>query len=119
MSKRERVTDASSKWAKLNTSELALMAQDFDANAHRGLERPTLIRILSGETTESLPTYRPDKYRLRIMRYMNENWERVEPLLRCPARSRDPHACFSCPDIQVAECSINNPTIFSKKDSSK
>lgn len=116
MPKLERSTDTEGDWGSLNTSELVLNAQDVDENAHRGMERSELIRLITKGSDEPLPTYRPDKYRLRIMEYLNDNWQRVEPLIRCPARSRDPRACFSCTDIQVAECSLSNAFIFKKDD---
>lgn len=114
MSKLRRSADAKGDWDTLNASELAALAQDIDPNAHRGCSREVLLSVLRGESPP-LPTYRPDKYRLRIMQYLDENWERVEPLLTCPARSRDPHACFACTDVQVAECSLSNAVIFKKE----
>lgn len=114
MSKRAGTAPAKGRWSDINLTELVLLAQDLDNNAHRGLGRSALIALLEGRP-EPLPTYRVDKYRLRIMTFLDANWERVEPLLKCPARSRDLRACFTCTDIQVAECSLNNPTIFKEK----
>lgn len=107
-------SDSQSPWQDLNLTELVELARDTDPNAHRGMGRSALLTVIN-EGKSNLPVYRVDKYRLRIMEYLDSNWERVEPLLNCPARSRDPHACFSCTDIQVAECSLNNPTIFKEK----
>jgi len=116
MSQLQGKRDPKSPWQDLNLTELVDLARDFEPDAHRGLGRAAILEILTnGKSTTALPSYRVDKYRVRIMQYLDANWERVEPLLNCPARSRDPRACFNCLDVQVAECSLNNPAIFKEK----
>jgi hypothetical protein len=100
---------------ELNTSELLLLAQEHNLNVHRGLDRAVLYAIILGEDVD-LPERRVDKYRLRIMGFINEHWKQVEPLVRgCPAGTRDPRACFQCTDVQVVECMMTNAQFFPSK----
>ncbi len=49
------------------------------------------------------------------MEYVIENWDRVSPLLACPASTKEARACFSCTDVQVAECALTNPQVVEKE----
>lgn len=93
-------------YANLNHSELARIAQELEHEAHRGLPRELLIRIIEG-ASPVLPERTVNKKRLKIMQTLNENWEQVSCLISCPATSRDPRACFSCHDLQAVSCSLN------------
>lgn len=92
---------------ELNLSELVQMAWLMNPGAHRGLPRPTLYAIIRGEDIP-LPERNIDIWRHTIFKFVDINWARVNPLLSCPMKSRKPHACFNCPDIQVAECTLVN-----------
>lgn len=103
----------------LNTSELLLLAQEHEPNSHRGLSREVLLRIALGEET-ALPPRHVDKVRLQIMRFVDTNFKRVEPLVQaCPAKTRDLRACFQCTDVQVVECALMNPIIFESNNKKK
>jgi len=102
--------------AKMNLSELALLAQEHNVNAHRGLDRDILVRIILGEDIH-LPDRHVDKIRLKIMSFIDKNFRQVEPLVQsCPAKTRDLRACFQCTDVQVTECALSNPIIFETKN---
>lgn len=97
---------------EMNASELLLLAQENNLNAHRGLDRAVLIKIILGEEID-LPERQVDKIRLKIMTFIDENFKQVEPLVQaCPAKTRDLRACFQCTDVQVTECALGNPIIF-------
>lgn len=100
----------------LNTTELVAIAQQFSPEAHRGLPREVLLAILENAEELELPRRTINKKRLKIMKYINENWVAVEPLIACPARSRDPHACYRCSDLQVTSCTIDNSEKFAGED---
>lgn len=103
----------------LNASELLLLAQEHEPNAHRGLPREVLIRIALGEEIE-LPPRHVDKVRLKIMEFVDANFKQVEPLVQaCPAKTRDLRACFQCTDVQVVECALMNPIIFESNSNRK
>jgi hypothetical protein len=92
---------------ELNLSELVSLAWAENPNAHRSLGREALINIIVGTTVE-LPDRRIDVWRRTIYAFVDAHWRQVEPLLSCPMKSRQPHACFQCPDVQVAECVLVN-----------
>jgi hypothetical protein len=101
-------------WDDINETELTWLAQENNPNAHRSLGRERLLAIVMGEDVD-LPDRAVDKVRLRIMEFVDQHWTQVEPLLACPARTRDPRACFNCTDVQVVECALsNNKKIFGK-----
>jgi hypothetical protein len=97
-------------WAdKINLTELTLMAQEVTPGATRFLGREKLLAIIEDGDVGGVPDSRPvDVTRLRIMKYVDANFDRVKPLLSCPAKTRDPRACFQCLDHQVLECAISS-----------
>ncbi len=97
---------------KLNLTELVTLVRRVEPNAHRGLPREVLVGILEEEIEPKLPHRIIDGKRLRIMEYINGNWTAVRELITCPAKSRDPHACFGCSDLQVSLCTIENSKKF-------
>ncbi len=101
----------------LNTTELALVAQDVDGEAHRGQSREALLALIeSGECADLKPRF-VNKARLRIMQYVVDHWKQVEPLLSCPASSKEPRACFQCTDLQAIECAVTNlANIFPQRE---
>lgn len=92
---------------ELNVSELVAMAWAMNPGAHRALPRETLYSIIQGEDI-ILPERHIDIWRATIFTFCDEHWMQVKPFLSCPMKSRKPHACFNCPDIQVAECTLVN-----------
>lgn len=95
----------------LNLSELVLLAQETNDKAHRGLGREVLTKLALGEDV-AIQERQIDKTRLTIMEFVDAHWDQVRPLLSCPAKTRDPRACFQCTDIQVLECATSNDIIF-------
>ena len=102
-------------WTTLNRSELAAIAAEFDPEAHRGLPFERLVEIIEG-FADALPERFVNKKRLAIMQHINDNWDSVSPLIACPAKSRNPRACFGCTDLQVACCVLENVKLFSKDE---
>lgn len=101
----------------MNASELLLLAQETNLNAHRGLPRETLIQLAQGSEMD-LPDRRIDKTRLRVMQWIDANFRQVFPLVQgCPAKTRDLRACFQCTDVQAVECALTNSFIL-KPDNS-
>ena len=98
----------------LNLSELVQICKEIQPEAHRHLPRELLELIAMGEDVE-LPERTVNKTRLKIMTYINENYSQVEYQISCPAKSRDPHACFTCTDLQVACCTVSNLKLFGKE----
>lgn len=94
---------------ELNLTELTLMAQEISPGASRWLGRERLVAILDNGDLEGVPDQRPtDVIRLHIMQYVDKNFDRVSPLLACPAKTRSPRACFQCLDYQVMDCALSS-----------
>jgi len=93
----------------LNLTELCMICQATNLEVHRALPRKLLEQIALGKEV-TLPERFTTKVRLKIMKYIDEHWDYVEYQLSCPAKSRDPYACFHCSDLQVASCTLENPT---------
>ena len=101
---------------ELNLSELVQMAWLVNPGAHRSLPRDTLYAIIQGEEVW-LPERHVDIWRHTIFKFCDMHWQQVNPLLSCPMKSRKPHACFNCPDIQVAECTlVNHETLLQERN---
>ena len=96
---------------RLNLTELAHLTRQVEPSAHRALPREVLIAILEGKEVQ-LPDRIIDGKRLKIMKYIDAHWDGVNALLTCPAKTRDPHACFGCSDLQVSSCVIDNSKRF-------
>ncbi len=47
-----------------------------------------------------------DSWRHGIMGFLIDHWQVVETQLTCPAKSKDPRACFECVDAQVVSCVV-------------
>ena len=96
---------------ELNLSELAQLAQSMDPRAHRDLPREVLVAIANGEEYD-LPDRSVDDYRDRVYLFVDQNWEQLSPLISCPLKTRAPRSCFTCVDLQVAECVTQNRSTF-------
>lgn len=101
-------------WAflgELNMTELATMAAAQNVHAHRGVPREVLISIVQGESHELRPR-QMDLWRDAIFAFVDTHWTQLSPLLSCPMKARQPHACFQCTDVQVSECVVQNHRIL-------
>lgn len=96
----------------LNRTELAAAARQIDPEAHRNLPEEVLVAIIEGRQDDVLPPRRLNKMRLKIMQFLDDNWDQVSYQISCPAKTRDRHACFGCTDLQVSCCTIDNAKTF-------
>lgn len=42
------------------------------------------------------------------MQFVNEYYPKLRSQLTCPAKTRDPKACYGCVDAQVYTCLVEN-----------
>ncbi len=105
-------------WADLNETELAMVAAEWHPEAHKGYPRALLIEVIEKASVE-LPASTLHKKRLRIMRYIDDCWSAVSALISCPAKTRDPYACFGCSDNQVSSCTLENRSKFLDQEERK
>jgi hypothetical protein len=100
---------------QLNHSELVELARLCDSSAHRGLSREQLLAVAC-LSAPPLPLRTIDKKRLQILRFIDTHWEQVSYQINCPAKSRDPRACFTCSDLQATACATDNKDVLNEKD---
>ena len=100
---------------EMNLSELVAIARELENEAHRGMGREKLLEIIEG-VHDPLPQRTINKRRLQIFNYLDTHWEQVASLVSCPAKTRDPWACFGCTDFQAAACYVDNKDRFEDKD---
>lgn len=93
---------------RFNHTELYQMARSAKLNVPPSCSRDELISYLLGEV--ELPPHESDidAWRRGIMGFLIEHWKQVETQLTCPAKSKDPNACFGCVDTQVVSCLVGN-----------
>lgn len=101
------MTTSSAPFSALNHTELFQMCCSAGIPARPNAPRETLIQYLLGE--QEPPNNNPiDAWRHGIMGFLIEHWRAVETQLNCPAKSKDPRACFQCVDTQVISCLVTN-----------
>jgi hypothetical protein len=50
-----------------------------------------------------------DEWRHALAGFVLSRWRQLQNQLTCPLKNKDPLACFSCLDSQVATCIVSNP----------
>lgn len=101
-------TSSSSIFDSLNDTELYQTARAAGLVVLPSEPRENLILYLLGEMEPPLIEHEIDMWRNGIMGFLIDHWKQVETQLTCPAKSKDPRACFSCVDTQVVSCLVNN-----------
>ncbi len=95
-------------FARFNHTELYQTARAAGHNVSPAFSRESLIRILSGEEEATPVAHGVDQWRHGIMGFLLEYWRAVETQLTCPAKTKNPRACFTCLDQQVITCLVQN-----------
>jgi len=48
------------------------------------------------------------------MRFIDDYWVKIQSQITCPAKSRDPKACYGCTDTQVYSCLVKNEPLLTQ-----
>jgi hypothetical protein len=94
-----------------NHTELYQLCLAAEISIHPKTSREMMILYLEGdEEPPELPddTHPIHKWRLGIMKFILAHWEKLSTQVTCPAKSKDPRACFGCADVQVITCIVTN-----------
>ncbi len=99
-------------FSRCNETELYQLCQRAKIRVHPSATKIELISYLTGE--QEPPPLREnehpfDSWRQGLTGFVFEYWERLEPQLTCPIKSKDPRSCWGCLDAQVITCIIQNP----------
>jgi hypothetical protein len=70
--------------------------------------REKIIAYLLGEEEPPIVEHGLNSWRHGIMGFVLEHWRALETQLTCPAKTKDPRACFQCVDAQVISCLVSN-----------
>lgn len=69
-----------------------------------------MVALLEGEAEQQFEVEHPvDEWRDALMRFIDDYWVKLQSQITCPAKSRDPKACYTCVDTQVYACLMKNP----------
>lgn len=101
------MTSCNSVWARCNHTELYQVARDAGLPAVPSDSPEKLIALLEGERTTG-EVHEIDRWRNAIMVFVNDFWPKLQSQIECPAKSREPRACYGCPDQQVIACLVKN-----------
>ncbi len=93
-----------------NETELRQICRGIGLDVPSTTEKKTLIHLLEKEV--KVPPRNPiNDLRDDLMRLILEHWEVLNGQLNCPAKSRDPRACYQCLDARVLHCLTMNPAV--------
>lgn len=95
-------------FAEFNHTELYQMARRAGLAVSPATVKEDLIKYLNGEAEPPPVVHEIDHWRHGIMGFLLEHWRAMETQLTCPARTKDPRACFNCLDTQVVTCLVQN-----------
>ncbi len=95
-------------FAQCNHTELFQMARAAGFEVSPATRKEDLIGYLLGTAEPPAVPNEVDRWRHGIMGFLIQYWRAVETQLTCPARSKDPRACFTCLDQQVVTCLVQN-----------
>lgn len=102
---------STSSWSifdRFNHTELYQTARAAGLVVLPSESRQNLIAYIIGELEPPNVEHNLDMWRNGIMGFLIDHWKQVETQLTCPAKSKDPRACFGCVDTQVVSCLVNN-----------
>lgn len=95
-------------FVQFNDTELYQMARKAGLTVLPSTTKDLLIEYLLGEVEPPPVVHEIDQWRHGIMGFLLEHWRAMETQLTCPARTKDPRACFNCLDTQVVTCLVQN-----------
>lgn len=100
-------------WEQANHTELYQLCKKAGLDVSPGMTRETLGQLLEGSLSLKDATT-IDAWRDAIMAFINDFWPKLQSQITCPARSRDPKACYGCLDTQVVACLTKNPRVYNE-----
>jgi hypothetical protein len=92
----------------LNHTELYQLCRGAEIYVSPDATREKMVAYLSGEEEPELVQHPIDDWRHGLMRFVIDYWKKLETQITCPAKSRDPKACFQCIDTRVIACVVTN-----------
>ena len=94
---------------KLNSTELYQLCIGAGLKVEPAADRELMVRMLEG--LEEKEYQNPvDRYRLGLIGFATEYWDKIQTQIMCPMRSlpTNPKPCFGCLDTKAVSCVVNN-----------
>ena len=113
MTSTELAVENCDELAAYNGTELYQLARCAHLHVSPTMSKQELVDALEG-VDEPDQVCELDPYRGAIMQVLLAYWTSVSSQLFCPAKSKDPKACYACPDSQVVCCLEKNQAINNK-----
>lgn len=94
-----------------NHTELYQLCQKIGINVTPDMTIEQMAVLLVNEEPDPTDVRHPiHSWRHGLAGFVLDHWKRLQSQIVCPLRSKDPMACFGCPDTQVVTCLIMNPS---------
>jgi hypothetical protein len=92
-----------------NHTELYQLCRGKGLQVSPRMMRPTLIQAFLDGVLVQPEQNVFDSWRHGLTGFVFDHWNKLEPQLTCPIRSKDPRSCWGCLDAQVIACVEDNP----------
>jgi hypothetical protein len=102
------LTSSGFDWDRVNDTELYQLCRRAGLLALPSFPREKLIALIEGLEEQEQIEHPIDAWRDAIMVFVNDFWPKLQSQLTCPAKTRDPKACYGCVDTQVYACIVGN-----------
>jgi hypothetical protein len=95
---------------RCNHTELYQLCHKVGINVTPDATREQMANLLMGEEPDPVDVEHPiHSWRHGLAGFVLDHWQALRVQVVCPLRSKDPMACFGCPDTRVIACINMNP----------
>ncbi len=92
---------------RCNATELYQLCRKAKLAVLPSASKEEMAALLIGELEPIEEYHNIDSWRIALMQFVLDYWRKLETQITCPAKSRDPRACFQCTDAQVITCVVD------------
>lgn len=95
---------------KANKTELYQLCRKAGLAVGPAASKAELIEKLEGISEPVAAQHPVDRYRLGLIGFATEYWDKIQTQIMCPMRGlkTNPKPCYGCLDTQTVACLINN-----------
>lgn len=107
-----------SHWEMVNHTELLQRCIEAGLPVSPKMNRYELIRLIAGVTEPDERAHNKlNELRDALMQFIIAHWKALQAQLTCPAKDKDPKACYQCLDAQISHCIATNAGYKAKIES--
>lgn len=93
-------------WTAVNYTELQQLCTGAGLPVHPRMSFEDMVALLEGHLQPIEENAPIDVWRDAIMAFVIDFWSKLHSQLTCPAKTKDPRACYGCIDQQVIACLV-------------